>query len=63
LVAVIADIAGTWGHLATHRPIGDTNHGSRTRVYQYVLHPDRLTRLARQAKLAQCRSRMSLAFR
>ena len=46
---LIADLAGTEGTwVSTRRTdlIGDTEHGTRTRGYQYVLHPDRLKRLA-----------------
>ena len=45
LIANVAGTEGTW--VTTHRTdlIGDTEHGTRSRAYQYVLHPDRLKRL------------------
>lgn len=45
LIANVAGTEGTW--VTTHRTdlIGDTEHGTRSRGYQYVLHPDRLKRL------------------
>jgi conjugal transfer pilus assembly protein TraD len=45
---LIADLAGTEGTWVTTRRtdhIGDTEHGTRSRAYQYVLHPDRLKHL------------------
>ena len=45
---LIADLAGTEGiWVSTRRTdhTGDTEHGTRSRAYPYVLHPDRLKRL------------------
>jgi hypothetical protein len=45
LIADFAGTEGTWVSTRRTHHIGDTEHGTRSRAYQYVLHPDRLKRL------------------